>query len=182
MLRPAPQRAKYGTQGLLSMRTAATHSDFIHRIDNRHYRMCSRCLSEVLRSRAEKKKRLPHTETHRICYLCRRSLLNAQFTRRSNGTFFSACKDCNRHVFAQRRRARLLEADGEQTFEEWMSLLSEHPRCPGCERNWADISLPPGRKTPITVDHIVPDSRGGSNSVGNIQPLCFSCNSRKGAK
>jgi len=34
----------------------------------------------------------------------------------------------------------------------------------------------------ITLDHIVPLSRGGNHSLGNLQPLCFSCNSSKGNK
>lgn len=31
----------------------------------------------------------------------------------------------------------------------------------------------------ITMDHIVPLSRGGKHSIGNLQPLCFSCNASK---
>lgn len=34
----------------------------------------------------------------------------------------------------------------------------------------------------ITLDHVIPLSRGGRHSVGNLQALCFSCNHRKHAK
>ncbi len=43
-----------------------------------------------------------------------------------------------------------------------------------------DIPLPPGRKSPISRDHIVAVSRGGPNTIRNLQPLCYSCNSKKG--
>lgn len=36
-----------------------------------------------------------------------------------------------------------------------------------------------GSDDPPTIDHVIPLSRGGSNTVDNVQPLCNGCNMRK---
>ncbi len=83
-------------------------------------------------------------------------------------------------VHGHNRRVLLTSATGSYTQLEWSEVLSRYDRCPGCGRTWKDIRPLRGRDSAITIDHIVPLSRGGANDVSNLQPLCHSCNSRKG--
>lgn len=73
------------------------------------------------------------------------------------------------------RRARLNNAEGSFTTKEWKDLCKKFSHCPMCGRKFSF-------RLKRTVDHIIPLSKGGSNSIDNIQPLCGSCNSSKGAK
>lgn len=73
-------------------------------------------------------------------------------------------------ISRQRRRTRKAQAHGDYTSDEWLALCAYYDHtCLGCNE-----------KKPLTVDHIVPLSRGGSNDISNIQPLCINCNCEKG--
>lgn len=59
---------------------------------------------------------------------------------------------------------------GSHTLHEWETLLAQYDwTCPCCHKK--------GLK--LTIDHIIPLSKGGSDNIENIQPLCMSCNLRK---
>ena len=68
------------------------------------------------------------------------------------------------------RRSRRVQSIGKFTSAEWEELCTLYNnKCVCCE----EIK-------PLTVDHVIPLSKGGTNYISNIQPLCRSCNSRKG--
>jgi 5-methylcytosine-specific restriction endonuclease McrA len=78
-------------------------------------------------------------------------------------------------IISHRRRARLLNAEGSFTQEDWLKLKEIYDfTCPKCFRSEPEIKL--------TMDHKVPLVKGGSNYLDNIQPLCVSCNTSKGKK
>lgn len=70
---------------------------------------------------------------------------------------------------AEKRRVRKTGAGGSYSLEEWSDLCARYDyRCLAC-----------GSTAPLTADHVVPVSRGGTSNIDNIQPLCQSCNSKK---
>lgn len=74
-----------------------------------------------------------------------------------------------------RRRVRKKKAEGWHSFNEWLLLKKRYGfTCPAC-----------GIKEPEVIlgeDHIIPLSKGGSDYIENIQPLCGRCNSKKYTK
>lgn len=73
------------------------------------------------------------------------------------------------------RRARERAAIGTITAQEWRALKAFYNyTCLCCKRQEPEIRL--------TLDHVKPLIRGGSNTINNAQPLCLTCNSSKGTK
>lgn len=69
-------------------------------------------------------------------------------------------------------RERLKINGGSHSIKEWETLKAQYNwTCPNCNKQEPNIKL--------TRDHIIAVSRGGSDNIENIQPLCVSCNSRK---
>jgi 5-methylcytosine-specific restriction endonuclease McrA len=74
-------------------------------------------------------------------------------------------------AYIAKRRALKVAASGAYTAAEWLALCKHYEnRCLSCGTQLRSL----------TADHIIPLSKGGGNTIENIQPLCGPCNSRKG--
>ena len=71
-----------------------------------------------------------------------------------------------------RNRLRKANVQGSFTDKEWFALCAKYNyTCLSCLKREPEIIL--------TIDHIVPISKGGTGDIDNIQPLCLSCNCSK---
>lgn len=76
-----------------------------------------------------------------------------------------------RTVSSAKRRAQKMQAESPLKYSEWKEIVSKcNNRCLCCGIEG------------VTMDHVVPLSRGGSHSIDNVQPLCLKCNLKKYTK
>lgn len=75
-------------------------------------------------------------------------------------------------IYRNNVRAKRLGLTGKVTYEEWMELKKRYgSRCLTCGKDASQRT--------IGMDHITPLSKGGSNTIDNIQPMCRKCNGAK---
>lgn len=78
-------------------------------------------------------------------------------------------------INASARFRKNVLANGSLTKSEWELILEKYNRaCLCCNKNHLEVT--------ITMDHIIPISKGGQHISENVQPLCISCNSSKSNK
>lgn len=95
-------------------------------------------------------------------------------------TYRVACLDCGRPATqsrcpacarAARPRRTTTRHTGNSRYRRLRAqVLQTHPACAYCGR------------VATEVDHIIPVSAGGTNTIHNLAPACTACNRRKGAK
>jgi 5-methylcytosine-specific restriction endonuclease McrA len=70
----------------------------------------------------------------------------------------------------RKRRAARHASRGNFTVEEFRELCKRYGnKCLACDDT----------KATLEADHVVPLTKGGSDEISNIQPLCGSCNRKK---
>lgn len=115
------------------------------------------------------------------CISCRRLEEAAMYSRRREHAKakraeyrkanLAKCREWAR-MGTQRRHALKLNVPATLTREEWEQIKAKHGnRCLCC-----------GHEGGLTIDHIIPLSKGGHHVADNVQPLCGPCNSKKHTK
>jgi len=69
------------------------------------------------------------------------------------------------HLKKEKAKARELRQS------QWWKNLRARGQCHWCKKRF--------NATELTMDHVIPISRGGKSTKGNIVPACKECNSKK---
>lgn len=87
--------------------------------------------------------------------------------------FCRICEKIKHKVNNHKARAKSIGLTEHFTLDEWLALCTRYGnRCLKCGERF-DVLSP---------DHIIPLSAGGTNTIDNIQCLCWRCNIGKGVK
>ena len=82
-------------------------------------------------------------------------------------------RERDQHRERQRRYIHRQRAEGDYSTDQWQRLCKYYGnRCVKCGK--------PGDYRSLEIDHVIPVSKGGTNYIENIQPLCKKCNIEKG--
>ena len=168
--------------------------------------ICKECVSRSVAARDYSSAPVP---VFKVCGSCQQQKPAAEFNRnrRQRDGLSPHCRECQRvhhrkhyerhkarvlsktaewrerhpdkpYEYKSRHRARLAGCEGEFTAEEWAELKRRFRyRCVRCGAFEGSLWAPQ-----LSPDHIVPLSRGGKNTIENIQPLCLPCNRWKRSK
>lgn len=123
------------------------------------------------RSRDAGRKHRAERKEHRNAYLRQWSANNTDASKSIKARYRQNNPEQGR-LDAQRRRCRLKGVDGSFTRIDIVRITERQEGLCAC------CGSPDG----LTIDHIVPISKGGSNWPSNLQMLCRPCNSKKQAR
>lgn len=122
---------------------------------------CRNALNVLLLSQKAKPKSIMSQEERRT----RVNLQNKKW-RQENPDKWKFYNRVNKH----RRRAL-----GKIDFDGWKEKCRQlNNLCQICFKTEPEVT--------ITIDHILPVAKGGTNNLDNLQPLCMDCNRKKHAK
>lgn len=144
-----------------------------YRINNRESRRLKDKIYRENNKEAVNKSKLATWNKHKKQYTDKKS---KDMVKATNKKYRSSAKGKASNLNTRVRRLATLESAGSVTSKEVEKLLKDTTTCSWCNKNLSDTGV-------VThIDHHVPLSKGGSNTIDNLRAICSTCNLSKGPK
>ncbi|MCY4381227.1 MAG: HNH endonuclease signature motif containing protein [Proteobacteria bacterium] len=96
----------------------------------------------------------------------KRTMRDPQRISQGDGGYFIDAQAKEKHIKAEKKKAYLIRKS-----RKWRSKIMREKKCFYCAKT---LTVPEA-----TMDHIVPLSRGGRSTMGNLAVSCHDCNKVK---
>lgn len=144
---------------------------------------CKKCKREQRRAKAQKwhqdKKNQEdlYTAGKSKCYKCCQIKPFSSFlkTKKNPRGTFNLCLDCNNQI---RREYNRLRSKAGRDYTRWDVFEEDNFTCYICEDVLNPDVFSPDPKS-LTIDHVVPICRGGTDERVNVRTACLDCNRKK---
>lgn len=137
---------------------------------------CKKCHIEAKRRRAVVKKelRLLEDSGYTQCYRCNdvKPLCSFLESKVLPNGHCRICLDCSTKEYYARAKVR--------DYTRWEVFEDDEFTCYICE-DVLSIETPPNDPKSLSIDHVIPLSRGGIDERDNVRTCCLKCNNEKGS-
>ena len=139
--------------------------------------VCKECVDVRRKDQAKKRNRLKHNKQYtRVCCYC--GEIFTTYNNRQKACCTLHGKRHGKRIENHKRRAIHYGASHIERVDVTELFSRDHGRCQLCRKKLNLKRIVP-HPLAITIDHIIPLSKGGEHSYRNTQLVCFMCNSTK---
>lgn len=135
---------------------------------------CKACTSEYMKNRHSPIGREHLRKPDKLCNACKERKDKSEFYKSDN-----ACKPCRKDKDKGRKRNRSVDAD--RAHEAKRRGAPFRAGVPAFMRKHMTKCAACGATENLEIDHVMPLALGGTSALKNLQMLCKTCNTRKGA-
>ena len=88
-------------------------------------------------------------------------------------------KDLRKEFYNRIKTLKLNEVAKEQLFNKFLKCYNDGFKCLYCKRR---MELNFMNELSFSFDHTIPQSKGGTDEINNLEIICIQCNEMKGDK